>query len=1273
MSEKNKTNVLHWNGTPQNERLLKSLLPESIKVDERSVSDILAFASKFSEIIKYYDLTNTPVGDWGQFFKKDVSMFLATIVSTDLHKIEKEHSRLINILDNSPRAEGKLEALEGLMQQILELAKQINDWYVDTMQMDRLNMMNSSELENELENAIKQQLAENLMDLLLYQEDLGFNETGPFSAAEIKDNFHYNWFKKHEQIGARDIILKDKGSADKIKDYSKKIRIQFRIFYSVTAYILQIAPKYLVESLTKKSDHRPDIALFISFAKMFKKLQNQINTITEKHLDFYYYNILKQKQKGLTPDKANVFFNVATHIDTHFLEKGTFLTAGKDEDGVEHLYTTDYDLELNQAKIESIKTLYISKNPKIGIGSSYRVITNLYAADVANSKDGKGGRFINNEENWPTFGHEILELPKDEQQMDYAQLGWAIAAPILEMEEGHRIVTMRFDFVPSTMYTLNLLIKDISINQDISREDAFSKIFKNSLEVFFTTSEGWLSAHSCEVLPPDDWGKSEITIVATLSDANPSIINYDPETMGEGYSAESPIVKISQRSEGSFFSYSFLKELEVKNIAIDVDVKGIRQLMLSSDIGGISSNVPFQPFGAIPKVGSYFIVGKEELFKKDITDLQFNIEWHSLPTDKKGFRGYFKDYGLSIKNEQYEMKLSALSDGSFSPSKDEEPLIFKMFEPQDDNPHGIKNKTTITDIDIEALNIKADDSFVMPPMFNNEARAGFFKLEFSGPLAAFGHESYAGIYAKKVKYNNMPKRKGPEKTLPKQPVAPVMKTITMDYSASAEINVLSIGTLTKGEDAREQIYHIHPFGITQTFSHGLSKNRMLIPNYDDNAYLYLGLKDLIPPSTLSLYFELKENLNLFTDGAAKKHKPEIIWSYMVKDEWKDFSQNTILTDTTNGFNNSGIVNLEIPRDLTDDNTILPDTLHWLRVTIKGDPDLLPRCLTVATQALSVTWVDNGSSDKHLLEPLPANSIKKLASSISQIRGVSQPFPTFGGRPGETKLGFYTRTSERLRHKNRAVSAWDYERLVLDKFPGIHQVKCVTHVGNEEYVGRGSVSLVVVPKIDKKIKGYHLPMVNHTVLDAIKKYLEQLSSPFVNIEVRNPIYERVKISAGLRFVQGKNNGTYLKKLNQDIIEFMCPWMLGEEQELELGGILVKDVILSFIEKCDYVDFVTKFSAVQVFPQDGGGFDVDDTAIHSTNSPLIKATKPWSILIPFEQNPLYFLDDDSFQLPEKSSISSMIIDGDFVMTEEKDRDLDDFLSDKRRKKDIEEEED
>ena len=72
-----------------------------------------------------------------------------------------------------------------------------------------------------------------------------------------------------------------------------------------------------------------------------------------------------------------------------------------------------------------------------------------------------------------------------------------------------------------------------------------------------------------------------------------------------------------------------------------------------------------------------------------------------------------------------------------------------------------------------------------------------------------------------------------------------------------------------------------------------------------------------------------------------------------------------------------------------------------------------------------------------------------------------------------------------------------------------------------------------------------------------------------------------------------------------MEFVCPWLFGKASELELGGSLAKDMILNFIEKTEYVEFVTKFSAVQVFPTDQG-FDVDDTALNlSSNflSPLV----------------------------------------------------------------------
>ena len=89
----------------------------------------------------------------------------------------------------------------------------------------------------------------------------------------------------------------------------------------------------------------------------------------------------------------------------------------------------------------------------------------------------------------------------------------------------------------------------------------------------------------------------------------------------------------------------------------------------------------------------------------------------------------------------------------------------------------------------------------------------------------------------------------------------------------------------------------------------------------------------------------------------------------------------------------------------------------------------------------------------------------------------------------------------------------------------------------------------------------------------------------------------------------------------------------------------------MEKRDYVEFVTKFSVVQIFPTEKG-FDVGDSAIDNSSSPVIKGTKPWSVLIPFTNNPIYLIDDLSFQSPEKAGIDTMMLDGDFVMTEEKE---------------------
>jgi hypothetical protein len=1251
MSQQKNSESFQWNGTNQGERMLKALNPDFIKIDERSSSDFLAFASKYSEMLAYFDLNNSQVGNWSKFFNNDLSVFIASIIATDTKKIENEHKKLIIDLENAPRLADKLDVLSLLFLQVFDLAKILDGWYVNALNMNRLSPGETDDLENELENAIKQQLSGNLNELMQYAALLEFQNLGNYDKTNIKAKFHKIWFNKVDLLSENQpegIIQKNLSS---LIDFTKKTRIQFRTFYSVISYIIQIAPKFLEKSLQEKDDHRPDIALFIAFIELFKNNQKQLNTLTEKHLDFYYYDVLRLKERNLKPDQVNIYFKIAQHVDTFYLPEGSLLYAGMSEEGTEVLYETDSPIEINSAQISDLKTLFVSKNPKIGIGSSYRLITNLYAAPIANSKNGLGERFTNNEEEWPLFGEELLEKTDSERQMTYAEIGWALSSPILEMEEGHREVSMKLEFEKDSMHTLNLLIKDISKNQEISREDAFSKIFKNSLNVFLSSTDGWVKANICEVLPPNDWSESYISLQISISSASAAITGYRSDILGSSFDTDYPVMKIIHQNNDVIYSYSFLKELILKRINLDVNVKGIKKLMLFNEYGLLESSIPFQPFSAVPKPGSYLLVGKSELFKKQLTDIQFNIEWHNIPDNKRGLRGYYKEYNLNVANDSFKVKISALSEGTFKPATENNHKTYRLFEDDQKDSSKVSNKTIFGDLDLKSLDIKANFDLSLPSIFNSDVDSGYFKIELAEPAFGFGHEDYPNIYTAVITQNADPKRKGPELPLPKQPWTPTIRNISVDYAASSQINILSVGTLSNSNAVPEKLYHIHPFGIISSFVNGRPLNRSLLPAYDDDAYLYLGIKDLQAPSPLSIYFELKENLDYFstlnTNNKDSKQN-ELTWSYLVNNEWKTFSQNQILSDSTHSLNNSGIVLLEIPRDINNQNNILESGKYWIRIALRGEASKMPKVLHMATQAVTASWKVNEKDLSHLKNPLTGNNIRGLLNGVAQIREVCQPFQSFGGRAKESNNEFYTRVSERLRHKNRAISTWDYERIILEQFPDLLQVKCVTHNSAPQWVPKGSVLIVVVPKINHESR--NLPMLNNTVLEKIKQYIKPLSSPFVNIELRNPVYERIKISAAVQFVKGKNNGTFLKKLNHDIMEFVCPWLFGKASELELGGSLAKDMILNFIEKTEYVEFVTKFSAVQVFPTDQG-FDVDDTALNLSSSPTIKATRPWSVLIPFVNNPIYLLEDLNYQSPEKAGIDSMMLDGDFVMTTEK----------------------
>jgi hypothetical protein len=208
-------------------------------------------------------------------------------------------------------------------------------------------------------------------------------------------------------------------------------------------------------------------------------------------------------------------------------------------------------------------------------------------------------------------------------------------------------------------------------------------------------------------------------------------------------------------------------------------------------------------------------------------------------------------------------------------------------------------------------------------------------------------------------------------------------------------------------------------------------------------------------------------------------------------------------------------------------------------------------------------------------------------SDAAIEKITQPYASFGGHIKEQSNEFYTRVSERLRHKRRAITIWDYEHLILEAFPTIYKVKCLNHtryvsIGTINELEPGHVSLVIIPDLKNKNAVNPLePKTSLITLTEISDFISTINPPCVSLHVRNPIFEEIQVDFNVKFYPGYDNGFYGKLLGEEIRKFLAPWAY-DTQDIVFGGKIHKSRIINFVEERPYVDFVTCFNMSQIVP-------------------------------------------------------------------------------------------
>jgi hypothetical protein len=258
----------------------------------------------------------------------------------------------------------------------------------------------------------------------------------------------------------------------------------------------------------------------------------------------------------------------------------------------------------------------------------------------------------------------------------------------------------------------------------------------------------------------------------------------------------------------------------------------------------------------------------------------------------------------------------------------------------------------------------------------------------------------------------------------------------------------------------DQFYHVEPFGQkTIELNNSLNPANIIAQHLEEGA-LYLGFDNVDPPQSVSLLIQMIEGSG---DASQSQINSNVSWSYLSGNDWQPIDRLRISHDSTRNLLNTGVIRFDLSSDIDTAHTIMPDGLFWLKAIIPEKSAGIDRIQNIHAQGIEAIELDASLNDQ-VIKP---DSIAKLFDGSKGISSVNQPYASFGGAPPETEEIFYARVSERLRHKNRGVNIWDYERLVLDEFPELYKVKCLNHTNYKTEVAAGHVMIAVIPNLRNK--------------------------------------------------------------------------------------------------------------------------------------------------------------------------------------------------------------
>ena len=1245
-------------GRDQFHRRPPALCGDYFQLNEMSFEQLLALATEYARLMRFYQLDLSSDGDWHQYFSADETILMASVLAVDTNRMLALFEQR---LQREPGYESWFEhdaarPLDGGYRDVIDspllAARALDSWITAIVS---------------LQGTIGQEVRRLLEGILrgLETEMTTLAASMPPAFVQTAGSLFSRQF-----IGLTDW----KEQTPKVISTSE-VRHNFHTLTQAVRMLQNGIRKRLPKSLGS-GDHDPGISLLIGFIQLFQQLLQRLNRFGDKRIDFYYQRVLGMQAQPQKPDSAFLVIRPTAAARQIQIEAGAEFIGGVDEDQHDIIYAADRAATLNDAQVVAVHSLFFDRHPAPGPdgpllleGQPVLITTGCYHREFEMLQLDSDER---DHEKLPP--KPLMGAPKPGEPLHggvNAGFGFAVASKVLLMREGERSVRVLFQYRDPTHmggHPVEDLLKSIiqQVRSDPKRNaeqmralrlsDVFVKLFRSMFSISLTTAEGWYPVREYRPeyngLNPD-LPADCLALEFMLPASAPATAGYQPALHGAGFDTVLPLVRFEMTQNEYRYPYDILAGWILQDIRLDVDVRGVRKLLLHNQIGQLSALAPFMPFGPLPVVGSYLIIGCEEILYKRLRDMSIDVEWTGLPTGLGGFAGYYRAYPAPLKSGDVLASLAVLADGKWIKAGGAAP-VFRYEVKPDGSPSNITSPDNNISFQPTVQYYKPVQSLPAdagPYNYTSSSMNGLFKLTLDSPDGALGHQEYPVLLSQVLTHNAQVKKAPLMRALPNPPYTPQISRIALNYRATATIHFEKDGAAASQAET-ESFIHLHPMGWQTMFS---SDTRLIsqIPTYDAPGNLFVGVEGKSLRGTLSLYFYLRE------DSLPMTHIADagLAWWYLSGNRWRKLEANRILEDSTKGFMTSGIVLLQLPDDIDTTNTVMPSGKLWLKVTAERGVERFCSLYAIYAQAIKVTWqADRGKKPQAVM---PAMRITKSRKNIPGIDGIFQIRRSFDGKSAESPQQFRVRASERLRHKNRALTAADYELLILEQFPQVYKVKCFANLCSAQDPKRrvrpGHILIVAIPHLSRDGHVNQKPTLSGHLIHEIQQFIRQYAMPDAVISVENPVYEEVQVRCTIKLTSRLNSGRLIEQANQALCDYLSPWNAkGIHQHF--GWTLRQHDVVSFLLDLDYVDEVTGVSLLQIAPV-GDISDrlyslLDNAVPKEIETKTIHPSYPWSIAVPMNQHWIVLTDKSETKDGVPIGVNELKVGSTFIISSRKE---------------------